>query len=251
MGSYLEPDNEKVKGLLEKAIARNEMIILTCNCRVDYKGRAVSELDFGDRVIMVKPDNTLIVHRPEGRNPVNWMSAGSSIKAEFYDELLELNVENINPREHMNILIKRVSSYSSHKMQDGSKLRVVGSEADMARMIYEKPSLLNCGFKPLSLEEQTKYGFIDVLGHNNKGELMIVECKRYKADLSAVTQLRRYVERVKKSKGINKIIGLIAAPSITKNAEAMLKDWGFNYVKIEPPMSFILDKSRQRRINTY
>ena len=33
--------------------------------------------------------------------------------------------------------------------------------------------------------------------------LTIVECKRYTGDLKAVSQLRRYVEKIKSSKGID------------------------------------------------
>ena len=63
----------------------------------------------------------------------------------------------------------------------------------MSRMIYENPSLVEEGLKPVSQEEQTKYGFIDVLCIDNNNILTIIECKRHNADLGAVTQLRRYV----------------------------------------------------------
>ncbi len=64
---------------------------------------------------------------------------------------------------------------------------------------------------------------------------MVIECKRFKADLAAVTQLRRYVEKVRESKGIEHVRGIIAAPYISDNAKAMLEDWGFSFVSLDPP----------------
>ena len=86
--------------------------------------------------------------------------------------------------------------FNSQKLEDGRSIVISGTEADMAKMLYEKPEMIEKGFTPVSQEEQTKYGFIDVLGVDKDGMLTVVECKRYCADLGAVTQLRRYVERL-------------------------------------------------------
>ncbi|MFH1510350.1 MAG: endonuclease NucS domain-containing protein, partial [Candidatus Woesearchaeota archaeon] len=51
----------------------------------------------------------------------------------------------------------------------------------------------------------------------------------------AVDQLRRYVEKVKASKGLEKVRGILAAPSISTNAQMMLQDFGFSFVSIKPP----------------
>jgi RecB family endonuclease NucS len=140
---------------------------------------------------------------------------------------------------------------NSCELSDDEEVSIMGSEADMARMIYEKPYLINSEFKPVNLEEQTKYGFIDVMGHDGKGTLVIIECKRDKAGLNAVQQLRRYVERIKNAKGLNKVNGYIAAPSMTKNAHQMLKDWGFKFARVEPPMRNIIDKSKQKKLREF
>lgn len=251
MRQYTIPDNEEAKQEIKKALKKNEMITLYCNCSVHYKGRAESKLENGDRVILIKPDKTLLVHKPEGRNPINWMAERSSIKTSINGGILELTAENINPRESMKISINEVHMLSAKKMIDGIKPKIIGTEADMARMIYDKPTLISNDFIPASLEEQTKYGFIDVMGHNGKGSIIIIECKRYKADLNTIQQLRRYAERIKKSKGTNNIKGIIAAPKITKNAEIMAKDWGFEFIKIDPPKYLEIDKARQNTLNKY
>ncbi len=226
------------------------MVLLVCNCRVDYSGRAVSTLGWGDRLVLIKPDHTVLVHKPDGRNPVNWMAEGSNIEVEESDGNLVVICDSVSPREHMVVTVRKVYSLESNKLKDGEVLVSVGSEADMARMIYENPSLIGESFKPVKLEEQTRYGFIDVLGIEGS-VLTVVECKRYKAGLGAVQQLRRYVERLQKSKGVMKVNGVVAAPSITKNAMNMLGDWGYRFVVVEPPMYLDFDKSEQKKLEDY
>jgi len=92
---------------------------------------------------------------------------------------------------------------------------------------------------------------VDVLGTDNDGILTVVECKRYCADLSAVTQLRRYVEKIMLSKGIAKVRGIIAAPKITDNAKKMLEDWGFCFVAVSPPNYLVEDRKRQARLDGF
>ncbi|MBW2972382.1 DUF91 domain-containing protein, partial [Candidatus Woesearchaeota archaeon] len=117
----------------------------------------------------------------------------------------------------------------------GQKIQIIGTERDMSEMIYNNPALIAPDFKPVSMEEQTQYGFIDVFGYDKDNNLVIVECKRYCADLSAVTQLRRYVEKMKKAKGTENVLGVVAAPKITANALTMAEDWGYRFVAVDPP----------------
>ena len=89
------------------------------------------------------------------------------------------------------------------------------------------------------------------MGVDKKGVLTIVECKRYCAELSAVTQLRRYVEKIMVSKGITKVRGIIAAPKITENAKKMLEDWGFEFKSINPPKYFEEYDKKQARLDVF
>lgn len=246
MRATINPESEKFRVLLERALSKNHSINLMCNCEVEYKGRAVSKLGAGDRIVLIKPDKTVIVHQPSGRNPVNWMPASAVIKLKE-DELV---VESINPREFMKVKINQVFVFASSPLKDAATLSQVGSEADMAAMIYNNPRLIG-DFVPASMEEQTAYGFIDVFGRDYNNNLVIIECKRYKAGLDAVQQLRRYVERIKVDKGKEVVKGIIAAPSITQNAKKMLEDWGFSFVKVEPPMYLIPDREKQKNLKDF
>ncbi len=222
--------------LFKDALNRNETIILSCCCRVRYSGRAESLLDTGDRIILVKSDKALLVHQPTGNAPTNYMKPNSEHSLVISDEgKLLLKSKNLEIKEFMDIEIDRIYFFNAHKLEDSQTITVSGTEEDMSQMIYEDPSVVEKGLKPVSKEEQTLYGFIDVLCTDKDGILTVIECKRYSADFNAVMQLRRYVERIKETKGIDKVRGFIAAPKITPNAEQMLKNWGFSFTSVKPP----------------
>lgn len=228
-------DITEYRTLLQDALKRNETVIITCKCSVKYSGRAESHLAEGDRIVLIKADNTLLVHQPTGNAPVNYMKANTAHDLVLEDGKIVLKATNQLQKESMDIKITRIYFFNSYKLDDGQNILVTGTEADMSDMIYKNPEKIEKGFKPVSQEEQTKYGFIDVLGTDKDGVLTVVECKRYCADLSSVTQLRRYVEKLMVSKGISKVRGILAAPKITQNALRMLKDWGYSFVSVIPP----------------
>ncbi|EFK97912.1 conserved hypothetical protein [sediment metagenome] len=233
------------------ALKNNEMIVFSAECEISYNGRAEAFLPLGERLIIIKSDKTLLVHQPEGNNPVNYMKPGTTHSIIKNEEGVFLKSQNLPLKEFLDIKLSKIHFVNSHPMQDGKKLQLVGSERDMAEMIYKNPEMLEIGFKPVSMEEQTKYGFIDVMGTDKQGNLVIVECKRYSADLSAVQQLRRYVEKIQQSKGIQKVRGILAAPKITGNAEHMLKDWGFKFVSVSPPKYFEKYDSDQKTLGSF
>ncbi len=219
---------------LQEALQKNHVIIFFAHCNVSYSGRAESLLPWGDRLLVIKSDRTLLVHQKMGSSPVNYMKEG------IFDVFVEgeyavLTAENLAQKEFMRIEITNIYFFDARQLVDEQKIQLVGSERDMADMIMQNPSLISKDFKPLSREEHTKFGFIDVFGHDGEGNLVIVECKRYAGDLGAVTQLRRYVEKIKDAKGSQNVKGVLACPKISANAKSMLEKWGFKFVSVNPP----------------
>lgn len=237
---------EKIKGNLNNG----STIVFAANCEVAYSGRAESHLPGGDRIILIKPDNTLLVHQPSGTTPINYMKGGSSHAIYLKDDLL-LESRNLLTKEYLKIFIKKVHFFNTHKLDDAEKISLAGSEKDMSEMIYKNPLLIELGFKPLSMEEHTKYGFIDVFGYDKENVFVAVECKRYTGDLNAVTQLRRYVEKIKKLKGLEKVRGILACPKISPNALKMLHDWNLEYKSVHPPKHLEKYKKDQKKLFHY
>lgn len=237
--------------LLQDALKRNETVIITCKCSVKYSGRAESYLPDGDRILIIKADNTLLVHQPTGNNPINYMKSNTCHDLVLEDGKIVLKARNQMQKESMDIIINKIYFFNSYKLEDGQNIIITGTEGDMAQMLYENPEKIEKGFRPVSQEEQTKYGFIDVLGIDKDEILTAVECKRYCADLSAVTQLRRYVEKLMISKGITKVRGILAAPKITPNAKKMLEDWGYSFITVMPPKYMEELNKKQSRLDYF
>ena len=244
--------NEFVNKLTD-ALNANHTISFFCNCKITYEGRAQASLSQGDRIIVIKEDNSLLVHQPIGSVPVNYMKQNSDIKVSFSNKLANIRSKNPKFKDELNIQISKVYGFQSFKLEDGQKLILAGSEKDMSDMIKNNPNLVSNNFIPLSREEHTKFGFIDVFGHDNEGNLIIVECKRYTAGLSAVQQLRRYVEKVMELKGLpnNRIKGVLASPDIAKNALEMLSKFGYSHVAISPPNQFNNISDSQKNLFEY
>ncbi|MBI2145684.1 endonuclease NucS [Candidatus Woesearchaeota archaeon] len=234
-----------------EALSRNSVILLSCCCEIHYSGRAESFLGSGDRIIIIKSDKTILIHQPVGSAPINYMKDGTSMVAVFEDGRLVLRCHNIPLKEYMDIFISKVHSFQQLQMEDGEKIRLAGSERDMSDMIYDNPQLIEPGFKPLSREEHTKYGFIDVFGYDRNNALVVIECKRYSADFKAVEQLQRYITKIKQLKGVDKVRGIVAAPEISANALQMLKDIGLEFRAISPPKYLERFNRGQKRLGEF
>ena len=237
--------------LFADALVRQETLTFACKCTVRYSGRAESYLDLGDRLVTIKSDGALIIHQPFGNAPINYMKPGTSHSLKLENGKLIMRSKHILQKEQIDMKIEKIHFFNSHKLEDAQSIIVSGTEDDMSDMIYKNPHMIEEGFKPVSQEEQTVYGFIDVLGVDKNGTLTVIECKRYCAELSAVTQLRRYVEKIMVTKGISKVRGILAAPKITENAKTMLEDWGFEFKSINPPKYFEEHDKKQARLDFF
>jgi RecB family endonuclease NucS len=105
----------------------------------------------------------------------------------------------------------------------------------MVEEIVKNPSLIEEGFRPITKELRTEYGMIDLYGVDRQGNVVVIEFKRGRAGLDAVSQLKRYVDELKKERGgrVGGVRGVLAAPGVTESALKLLKELGLEYVKIE------------------
>ena len=147
--------------------------------------------------------------------------------------------------------VRKVHFANYNLIEDYEELERAGYEKDMGDMIWEKPHIIEEGFRPSVREYATEHGFIDILGKDSEGNLMILELKARKAGIAAVKQIRRYLtdfenKENKEIKNHNvekqKIRGILVAPSIGDDALELLEEEGIEFVAVEPPRELKKDK---------
>lgn len=222
------PDGAAVETLLEEARYQQATVILFTRCRVDYEGRAATELAVGDRFVLIKPDGTVLVHTDEQRTPQNWQPPGATVTVEATAPL-RIRAARSSPAEVIEITCETVFFAGRLQMADDATLELVGSEADLRERIFAEPTLIEDGFRPKTREKDTPAGPVDVWGHDADGQAVILELKRRRAGPDAVSQLRRYVETV----GAD-VRGILVAPSVTDRAEALLAEYDLEFRAVEP-----------------
>ncbi len=239
----INPSPEEIKRLVDLAFSSEALLTIFARCRVHYDGRAKSELGPGDRVILVKPDGSFLIHQNKKREPVNWQPPGSRAHLELRDKPVLVSVRR-KPRETLEVELEEVYMVSVFGAEDYEELSLTGSEAEMAELIFRNPEIIEPGFRPLFREKQIKHGIVDILGQDGEGNIVVLELKRRKAELHAVSQLKRYVEALREEYGEG-VRGILVAPALTSGAERLLRDEGLEFRKVEPPKRSNRRRGRQ------
>lgn len=218
---------------IEKAVMQRRTIIVAGRCRVRYAGRASSTLEPGERILIIKADGALLVHRPTGYEPVNWQPPGCIFHVQTKANALEVHGVRQKPRESVRVTFDIVFMVSAIDLADSGEFLLYASEEDMHRAILINPSLLEDGFKPISYEKHIEPGFVDVYGVDKDGKLVVVEVKRKTAGKEAALQLERYIGAIK-VKANREVRGVLAAPSLGKDVQRLLSTLGLEFKALDP-----------------
>jgi RecB family endonuclease NucS len=237
--------------LIERTFAQRRTLIVAGACRVNYVGRASSTLELGERILIIKSDGSLLVHRPVGYEPVNWQPAGSVFHVQVKDDELEIHGVRQNPRESVRVTFSKVYMVSSLELSDSGDFLMHASEDDMHRAILLKPELLEVGFKPISWEKKVEPGFVDIYGEDKNGKLVIVEVKRKTASKEAALQLAKYIEPIK-AKVNREVRAVLVAPSLGKDVQRLLVTLGLEYKALDPKTcAEVLKKTENSKLETF
>lgn len=191
-------------------------------CEVRYQGRAQSALSLGERVVMLKPDGTLLVHTATRIKPVNWQPPGARFHAVVEDGRLVVTSTRGQPEEVVRIAFHEVQAVQAFRLRDDEALALVGTELDLARLLAKHPDLVEPGFQVTARERGNGRGPMDLVGVDARGVRVVVELKRKAAGLKEAEQLRRYVERERAAKG--KVRGILMAPAVSDQARRYLTE---------------------------
>ena len=223
-------EGEEAEEKLPHVLGR--FFILYTLCKVEYEGRAKSYLDWGLRVIISKPDGTLLIHDRDKHKPRNWQPPGCKLFYSRKGRFPTLISVRRRPREVIRVVMEKVLALLVINNIACEELMLEKTEADLIGKVLENPSLLEEGLEVLDVEYPTPLGTIDLLARDRKGRLVVCEFKRAVAGLDAVSQLRRYVEQMAEQYGPDKVRGFLVAPAITSTALKYLYKLGFEFRRI-------------------
>jgi len=205
--------------IIERLLRRNCVIIIAGNMKAEYEGRGASRLTPGDRILIIKQDRAVLLHRPEGYSPINWQPDTSAISVKTTSEGLKMIMIRKTPREILRVVFLEPPSITVyHDMVDQGSFIEYLDEHEIRDILFEHPELLGEGIKPVEKEKPLgDAGYADIYAVNKNNEPIIIEIKRVNADHNAVLQLYRYLVEYKKLTGIT-AKGVLVAPGFTKQA---------------------------------
>jgi len=242
------PTVEEAANFIKTAVSERKALILVGNCWVDYKGRASSKLEPGERIIMIKEDGSVLVHRPSGYEPVNWQPAGCLFQTRVKGETLRVRAVRRKPVESVSISFDTVYLLSAMRLIDRGEFSLHASESDMQKAILIDPSIFEEDFKLISYEKKVEPGFVDVYGVDRDGRLVIVELKRRTAGRGAALQLAKYVDFMK-TVANRELRGVLVAPRLAKGVQTILTSLGLEFKALEPKKcAEILRRSESRKL---
>ena len=212
---------------------RHRTVIIVGNCSVDYEGRASSKLEPGERVFIMKPDGSALIHRPRDYAPVNWQPPGSLFRTRLEDGHLYIRAFRRKENETLEVRFDRILLVAVMDLKDTGGFHLHASERDMQEAILAHPSLLEEGFRPMTSEKPVEPGFIDILGVDRDNVLTLVEIKRNAATGDAVLQLKKYMD-VYYADDNRKIRGILVAPELAKGAQRLLASLGLEFKALSP-----------------
>lgn len=226
-------DPEAAVEFLRNELGRR-LVEVAARCVIDYQGRAESRLPSGQRLLLFKPDGTLLVHTSTKLKPVNWQPPGCTFSAGREDGAIVLTACREKPKETVRIVLQDVHVILSMSLDDGEALDLVGTEDDLQAFLAERPELIEPGFRFWSRERASGRGPMDLYGEDHAGRRVVVECKRRAAGVKEADQLRRYVERERSARGgEDRVRGILVAPKVSDTARRYLDESGLEWRELD------------------
>jgi RecB family endonuclease NucS len=243
--SIVSPQLTDCRDLISDALAKQKVIIVAGNCTVDYEGRAASKLTWGERVLVIKADGSVLLHRRSGYEPVNWQPPRCQFRVSVEeDKLLSVLATRQKPKESLRLVFDNIAVAIALILDDEGEFAMHVTEEQMKRAILLDPSLVESGLKLIS--EETKMGasgFTDIYAEDASGRLVVIEIKRNAASREAALQLNRYVETLRKR--VNRPVrGILAAPELKSGTSPILAKLGYDFKAVSPEKCFQVLKPR-------
>lgn len=243
--SLISPPLTECRTLINDALVKQKMLIVAGNCTVNYEGRAASKLTWGERVLIIKADGSVLIHRLSGYAPVNWQPPRCQLSTNIEDgKLLSIVAVRQKPKESLKLVFDSITAILALSLADEGEFAMHVTEEQMKKAILTDPSLVEPGLTLIAEERKMgDSGFTDVYAEDSNGQLVVIEIKRKPAGCDAVLQLNRYVTTLRKR--VNRPVrGVVAAPEIRSGAAVLLEKFGYDFKPVAPDKCFQILKPR-------
>lgn len=225
------PSIKEFSDALLYGLRRRSTVIFLCMCEVYYQGRSRSYLEPGDRLIIIKEDRSVLIHRSKGYKPVNWQPSGSQISVRNRNGELIITCIRVSPREKIEIVIHKVYAVLVAKLTDVGRFHMHLTEEEMKQLLYRNLSpIIEDGMRGITMEKEIKSGKIDIFARDAEGNYVIIELKKGRASERDALQLNRYVTELRRTNP--NIRGILVSPSITSKALELIKNLNLEYKKV-------------------
>ena len=202
--------------------------LVVARCSVDYIGRLTAHLPPATRLLMVKADNSVLVHADGGSyKPLNWMSPPCWL----VEEPGRWVVQN-KAGEQLMITIDEVLHDSRHDLGVDPGLVKDGVEAHLQVLLSEHVATLGEGWSLMRREFPTPIGPVDLLCRDAGGASVAVEIKR-RGEIDGVEQLTRYLDLLNRDPLLAPVTGIFAAQQIKPQARTLAEDRGIRCVVLD------------------
>lgn len=192
---------------------------------VYYNGRASSTLGPGRFLLLRKNDGSVSIHGGSLIVARNYI--GKNAKCQSRNNYLSFC------KGGESLTIEMANIIYCQELNDWSEdlVQVVRTEQELVEKLFDNWfDYFDVDFDIIYTEYSTSLGSIDMLGIDSDGVHHVVEVKRRKCSISAVSQLKRYVDELSKN---NRVQGYLAAPAIGKNVARYLEELGFRWIRID------------------
>ena len=202
------------------------LVIATCSVR--YEGRLRAELPEATRLLMVKADGSVSIHSDDrAYKPLNWMTCPCTL-TEAPGRWTVTNPKG----ESLVITITEVHSDVAHELGHDPGLSKDGVEAHLQELLAANPEIIEAGLRLVKREYPTDIGPVDLLCRDSTGSPVAIEIKRI-AEINAVDQLSRYLERLGRDSRLGGLRGVLVASIIKPQASVLAHDRGIGCVEVD------------------
>src|SRR6476619_2310249 len=158
------------------------MRLIVARCEVSYAGRLVTALPEAVRLLMLKPDGTMMVWADGGGpsvKPLNWV-APPAVVEEQRDEggaLGGLVVRRRRGEDRVEVRITEVLEDVEHELDAEADLEKEGLERELQELLADAPEACGEGLRLVRREWPTDIGPVDLMCRDASDAWIAIEIK--------------------------------------------------------------------------